>query len=76
MWVRSALARPVPAAITTAIVLLPVLVVMAMVSTATDAPQPIDYGLFGPANAELLTEHWSAIFGDPLIQAGPLELLP
>jgi hypothetical protein len=76
MWVRSALARPVPAAITTAIVLLPVLVVMAMVSTATDAPQPIDYGLFGPAGAELLTGHWSAIFGDPLIQAGPLELLP
>lgn len=76
MGVRTVLARPVPAAVATAVVLLPVLVAMAMVSTATSAPQPIDYGLFGPAGAEMLTGHWSRIFGDPLIQAGPLELLP
>ena len=76
MSLRSILARPLPAAAATTIVLLPVLAAVALVWTGTASPQPIDYQLFGPAGADLLTGRWSGVFGDPMIQAGPWELLP
>jgi hypothetical protein len=76
MPLRSALARPVPAAATTAIVLLPVLTAVVMMSTTSSVAEPVDFALFGPAGADLLTGQLSEVFGDPTIQAGPFELLP
>lgn len=76
MSLRTVLARPVPAAVATAVVVLPVVIAMTMISTASTDPQPVDYTVFGPAGADLLAGRWSRIFDDPIIQAGPFELLP
>lgn len=76
MSLRDLLARPVPAAVATAIVVLPAIITITAVSTTGSAPQPVDFSIFGPAGADLLAGRWSDIFGDPLLQAGPLELLP
>lgn len=76
MSLRAVLARPVPAAAATAVVLAPVIVALVLISTTSAAPQPIDYGIFGPGGAALLTGRWSRIFADPILQAGPFELLP
>jgi hypothetical protein len=63
-------------AITVALVVLTALaiVVNAVVATPTIGP-PVDSDLFGPAGGHLLTGHWAGVFGDPIIQAGPLELV-
>ena len=76
MTLRAVLARPVPAAAATAVALLPVIAAVVLVWTASPAPQPIDYGIFGPGGAALLTGRWADLFGDPILQAGPFELLP
>lgn len=70
------IARPVPAAIGAALLASPVLLVMTRSVTAAADPVPVDFGLFGPAGARLLTGQWAAVFDDPLVQAGPFELLP
>ena len=49
-------------------------VVNAVVATPTVGP-PVDSDLFGPAGGHILTAHWASIFADPIIQAGPLELV-
>ncbi len=46
----------------------------AVVATPTVGP-PVDFELFGPAGAQILTGHWASVFDNPIIQAGPLELL-
>lgn len=76
MSLRTALARPVPAATATTVVLLPVIAAMILIWTRGSSPQPIDFGWFGPGGADLLTGRWGSIFGDPAVQAGPFELLP
>jgi hypothetical protein len=35
---------------------------------------PGDYGIFAASASALLRGHWSAVFADPTVQAGPLEL--
>jgi hypothetical protein len=40
-----------------------------------DGVEPIDYGIFGPAGAAILTGNLDAAFADPILQAGPLELI-
>jgi hypothetical protein len=76
MSLRAVLARPVPAALGTAVLLLPALVAMTVLSTSPSAAEPIDFSLFGPAGAALLTGRWASVFADPFIQAGPFELAP
>jgi len=36
---------------------------------------PFDYGLFGPAGRAILTGRLGEVFSDPVVQAGPLELM-
>ena len=76
MSIGVALARPVPAALVTAIVVLPAIATMAVLSTASSDPQPVDFSIFGSAGADLLTGRWAGVFHDPILQAGPFELLP
>lgn len=73
---RIALAHPVGAALAATALALPGGAVMALLWTASADPVPVDYTLFGPAGALLLTGRIGAVFGDPLIQAGPFELAP
>ena len=49
-------------------------VVNAVIATPTIGP-PIDFTVFGPAGGGILTGHWAGVFDDPIIQAGPLELV-
>ncbi|MGT2426238.1 hypothetical protein [Amnibacterium kyonggiense] len=72
----SVLARPVPAAAATTVLLLPVLIAMVLPWTASAAPVPIDYGFFGPGGAAVLTGDWGGVYGDPAVQAGPFEMAP
>lgn len=76
MAVRSLLARPVAAAAVTTVALLPALLLVVLIWTSGASPEPVDYHWFGPGGAALLTGRWGTIFGDPAVQAGPLELLP
>jgi hypothetical protein len=76
MPLRDLLARPLPAAIATAFVVLPATIPITLVSTLGSAPQPVDFDIFGPAGADMLVGRWSQIFSDPILQAGPFELLP
>ena len=76
MTVRTALARPVPAAAATTALLLPVIVAMILIWTSGPSPQPVDIGWFGPGGTDLLTGRWGSIYGEPAVQAGPFELLP
>jgi hypothetical protein len=40
-----------------------------------DGVDPIDYTVFGPAGAAILTGDLGAVFADAVLQAGPLELI-
>jgi hypothetical protein len=75
MSVRSVLARPLPAAAATTVVVLPILLTTVFIWTS-GSPLPIDYQWFGPGGEHLLTGRWGAIYDDPALQAGPFELVP
>jgi hypothetical protein len=51
------------------------LVIFAAVATPVSAPAPVDFTTFGPPGARILQGRWSGIFSDPIIQAGPIELI-
>jgi hypothetical protein len=76
MTVRTLLARPLPAAAATTVVLLPLLLATVLIWTSGPSPEPVDFTWFGPGGAELLTGRWNSVFGEPAVQAGPFELLP
>ena len=46
-----------------------------IVATPTVGSEPVDYPTFGQPGADILTGHWAGIFSDPIIQAGPFELI-
>jgi hypothetical protein len=64
-----------PAAIVTAC-LLPFDAFATSSWSASSSPAAIDYTFFGPAGANILTGHLSAVFANSGVQAGPFELLP
>lgn len=51
-----------------------VLTLVALASVSETYPVPVDVEAFAPAGAALLQGHWSGLFSDPFIQAGPFEL--
>jgi hypothetical protein len=51
------------------------LIANTLLTTPQNSPQPVDYGLFGPAGADILTGHWTTVFSNDIVQAGPLELV-
>ena len=51
------------------------LVMNAIIATPGSGPAPIDYTTFAPAGREILTGNWVGVFEDPIIQAGPFELI-
>ena len=40
-----------------------------------DLTPPIDYDVFGQPGHDILTLHWDRVFTDPILQAGPYELI-
>jgi hypothetical protein len=39
------------------------------------AAAPVDFDIFGPIGADILTGHWTSVFDDPVVQAGVFELV-
>jgi hypothetical protein len=51
-------------------------IVVPSILTALDGLfPPVDYDTFGPPGAAILTGRWHEVFGDPVLQAGPFELI-
>jgi hypothetical protein len=44
-------------------------------TTALDGSPPIDYSVFGQPGHDILTLQWDRVFTDPVLQAGPFELV-
>ena len=79
-WRLASLAAWVPArtvrlaAIASAL-MVPVAAIASYSFAITVDPTAVDYVYFGPGGAQILTGAWHEVYADPVVQAGPFEML-
>jgi hypothetical protein len=49
---------------------------LALQASTAPAPYPVELSTFGPAGAALLSGQLESVYSNPIVQAGPFELLP
>ena len=78
VWSRIGSPHPrwrLPATIVLIVVTAGLLTVNAVLATPSRTPEAGDYPTFGPPGAAILTGHWGGVYADPIVQAGPFELI-
>ena len=70
------LARDAALSLVVVSMLLPTMAIGAWTYGRGPWPEPMEFGVFGPAGARILTGQWGAVFDNSKLQAGPFEVIP